>query len=100
MDIFVNEDYTTKNLTKTGVLETIPDRNIKYDPEWRKKKLCQWKWRFLTINQKLVVEISYKKWNSNKSYYYIKNENKWLTRIIDPVYDQFVTEIYYYYTEM
>lgn len=99
MDIFTKDDNILKNITKTTMLETIPDRNIKYDKNWRNKKLTQWKWRFLTINNKSIVEISYKKWNSNTSKYYIKHTNSWQNRIVDPVYDQFVTEIYYYYTK-
>lgn len=98
MDIFVTNDGSMKNVTKTTILEMIPDRTVKYDKDWRKKKLTQWKWRFLTINQKPIVEISYKRWYSNSSKYYIISNNKWLTRIVDPIYDQFVTDVYYYYT--
>lgn len=98
MDIFVTNDGMVNKVTKTTILQTIPDRTVQYDKEWRKKKMVQWKWRFLDINNSSVVEISYKKWNSNKTKYYLNKQNKWVTRTIDPIYDKYVTEIYYYYT--
>lgn len=97
MDIFVSDDDTKKCLTKTIILETIPDRTIKYDKDWRKKKLTQWTWKFFTINDRNVVTISYMKWNSDKEYYYILNKNKWSHRTISPEYNKYITEIYYLY---
>jgi len=97
--IFITHDSsdTIKNISYTSILKTIPD-NYQKTPllNWSQQYKTEWRWRFLKFN-KMVVEISYQKANSNQRIYYNKHGN-WVERDIDKIYDQYVDDEYYCYT--
>lgn len=84
-------------LTYTSIMETIPPWHEKKPRnDWAKKGLTEWRWRFLEFNGKLVVEISCQT-SGNPKREYLNKYEKWVERDVDPIFDQFVKEVYYYY---
>lgn len=84
-------------LTYTMILESIPETKTKEKLDnWKKKYKTEWRWRFLTFNNKKVVEISYSD-HRDKRYYCDKTGN-WVLYNVSDIYDPYVTEIYYVYT--
>ena len=88
-----------------AVKETIPKNNYKEPQHLLVDHMVESRWRFLHIPVtvegkqpfiKKMVEIS-KKTPSEKRVYLNKNMN-WIETDIDPIYDNFVVEQYYVYT--
>ena len=104
INIFVqqNTDFDTDisgKITYTSIIESIPETSIK-EPisDWKKKYKKEWRWRFIELNKRLIVEISHIENDSNERMYF-NRYGEWLHREIDPVYDKYVKEEYYYYTK-
>ena len=99
----INDNDIAGKLTYTNIYKSIPqDRVIKPIDNWRKTYTTEWRWRILKIktkneNIKDVIEISYLKSNSNIRVYF-NRYGQWVKRVIDPIFDQFVTEEYYAYS--
>ena len=93
----IDNDIAGK-LTYTNIIETIPDNKIETQlTNWKKKYKTEWRWRFLFLKNKDVIEISYLKNNSNKRIYF-NRYGQWVERTIDPIFDLFVKKKYYFYT--
>ena len=85
-------------ITYTNILNIIPDGSMKQQlNNWEKKFKTEWRWRFLKFDNRSVVEISFIK-NDNIKRVYFNRYGKWVEREIDPLFDKFVDEVYYYYT--
>jgi len=100
--IFITQDEIKRsNLleTYTSVINTIPKgATTERNNEWRKDKLMEFRWRFLELPEKKVIaEISYLNYDEDIRTYFNKC-GKWVKRVISPLYDQFVKEEYYYYS--
>jgi hypothetical protein len=102
-DIFISQTEATSDisnkLTYTNILQTIPpnkvtDRNI----ELLNNGKTEWRWRFLKFENRFVTEISYLKKDMSNRLFFNKN-GQWIEREIDPIYDEYVVETYYYYTD-
>ena len=93
----VPEDF---KIEYEAILETIPPGSHK-EPQPDKEHMVETRWRFLHIPQKetvkRVVEISRKKYGEHREYW--NKRLKWEVSTVDPVFDQYVVEQYYYYTE-
>lgn len=85
-------------VTKTDVLETIPKDSVeKPIINWKETNNKEWRWRFLKLpNRRFVIEISYTEAKSDERIFFNKN-GKWVPRIVDPVYDNYVIKEYYWY---
>jgi hypothetical protein len=89
------------------VKKTIPNNNYRESQPLLVGHMVELRWRFLHIQTtiddekqsfiKKMVEIS-KKTPSDKRVYLNKNMN-WTDVEIDPIYDNFVVEQYYVYTD-
>jgi hypothetical protein len=79
-----------------NVYKTIPKSSFK-EPRDNKDN-TEWRWRFLQFGPSLKVEISKKKPNENRIY--LNEKNEWVTRDIDPRFDKYVSESYYYYAKI
>jgi len=93
-----NSSDLCKKLTLTNVIEIIPKGSIKKPLDnWRNLKNTEWRWRIMKFSNKITVEISccHKKDNIRK---YFNKEGKWLIREIPSLYDEYVIDQYYYYT--
>ena len=86
-------------ITYTDVMEAIPKNSLKISlNNWQSDYQTEWRWRFLKFNDdKKVIEISYINNKSNKRIYY-NQLGKWVERYLDPIFNQYVIEQYYYYT--
>ncbi len=92
----------TGKLTYTDIYNTIPYTKTTTpldEDDWRKNKQAEWRWRFMKIGPKRVVEISYIKYNSQVREYQSKY-GTWVHREIPKEYDKYVIESYYYYSDM
>lgn len=77
----------------------IPEGNVK-EPDKDKQKICskEWRWRIINIDKKTYVEMSYYEPKKDKRFFMSGKTNSWEEQYIDPYYDKYVTEEYYYYT--
>jgi len=83
-------------LTYTIVMESIPDNKLtKPIKDWHKQYVTEWRWRFLDINERKIVEISYLKYNSKRMY--VNKYGEHVSSQVSKAFDQFVTEEYYVY---
>mgnify|MGYP001275920194 CR=1 FL=1 len=90
MDIFVKN----KQLLYNDVKSIIPN-NCLNKPLKNKDKI-EYRWRFIIYKQNKYVEIS-KKENEYREY---KDKNgEWVKRDINPEFDKYVVESYYYYID-
>ena len=105
-NIFVTQEELSKNtdlsgkVSYTNILDTIPN-NCEKKPllDWQKNWKTEWRWRFLKFeNDRIIVEISYLLCNKNKRIYFNKKA-EWIETYIDPVYDEYVIDEYYYYSD-
>jgi hypothetical protein len=105
--IFISQNENSKDsdlsgkITYTSFLETIPhDKRENPLLNWKNKYKTEWRWRFLLLKgdkNRDVIEISYIKNNSDKRIY-INKYGVWVERVVDPIFDQFVKQQYFYYT--
>lgn len=109
-DIFITQEEKKKfeykslpissPLPYAEIKNTIPKGSINYpekDNIWRSKKLTEWRWRFLEFANKIVVEISKMNYDSNKRVYFNCN-GQWIHRNVPEIYDDYVKEEYYFYS--
>lgn len=101
--IFITQKEISKNdllETYTSILKTIPkNATDKRNPYWRKDKKTEFRWRFLELpEKKMIAEISYLKYDEDIRTYFNRCGD-WVKREVDPIYDQFAKEIYYYYSD-
>jgi hypothetical protein len=83
--------------TKTDILKTIPEEKVTVQvKDWQKIFKWEWRWRFMRFRNKTVAEISKQYYNNNDRYYF--DLNTFVKRDISPIYDDYVTETYYVYT--
>lgn len=96
-DIF--EKY--KNCSYKSVKKSIPKEAVETPMEnWDKLGKMEWRWRFLILpNKKKVVEIS-RMTPVSPNREYVKENGQWVFRIVPACFDDYVTESYYYYTEL
>jgi hypothetical protein len=100
-----NTTETNNNLngkySYTSIMDIIPEgyTRVSVDMDkWRNERKIEWRWRFLEIDKKKKVEISYLKYDSDQRVYYNYN-GEWVPRTVDPIYDTYVIEQYYYYSD-
>lgn len=90
--------HTTLSYDK--VKESIPSDAVTMPMEnWDNKGKIEWRWRFLVFPHKRSVEIS-KLCPESCKREYINQEGKFIRRIVDPIFDKYVTETYYYYADI
>ena len=103
--IFVahKSDNVSGKLTFTNIMETIPRSALKTPLDnWTYKYNTEWRWRFIKFfdkesnDEKNIVEIS--KLNNHNERIFINKYGEWVIRVIDPIFDQYVYDCYYYYT--
>jgi|688.fasta_scaffold446246_2 hypothetical protein len=101
-DSNTNSDISGK-ITYTSIFNSIPENKVNKQIEnWKNKYKTEWRWRFLKIKlpenkERFVAEISYTLYNSDKRLYINKYGN-WIERHVDPIYDKYVVEEYYVYS--
>lgn len=99
--IFISQSQLPQDIsgkiTQTSILETIPKGSHPEPlPNWQDNHKTEWRWRFLELGERHVVEISYQKAGEKRFYY--NRYGDWVNREIDKRYDQFVTSKYHFYT--
>ena len=88
-----------KSLSKKNIFDNIPQNAQKIEnPELRQTK-TEWRWRIFSFPHKKneVIEISFQKPNNERLY--IDKNGNWIPYNLDNIYDQFVTDIFYYYDD-
>lgn len=86
--------------TYTTVLNSVPKGGTELQLlDWISKGYKrEWRWRFLKLpDNRRTVEISYINSNNSNRMYFNKN-SQWVERDVSEVYDQFVNQILYYYS--
>lgn len=87
------------NLSYKKLITSIPKNNYKKSQkDLIEKGLKEWRWRFIKINDKMTVEISYLEPKDKKRYYLSKN-NEWVERTVNSKYDNYVVKQYFCYSE-
>ena len=94
-----NTDDISGKITYTNIMDIIPTGSTETRlNNWEKEYNTEWRWRFMELPEdRLIVEMSYTT-NDNKDRIYFNRYGKWVKRDIDPIYDNFVTKQYYYYS--
>ena len=96
-DELSSDDIGSGKTTYTDVYDTIPkDKRTTPLKDWRKTKYTEWRWRFLNISKKLVAEISYINYNSDKRVYYNRCGER-VHRNIPKEWDKYVVQEFYSY---
>jgi len=85
-------------LQKDSVKNDIPKNSFKEEQKDLALKHTEWRWRILEINNIEVIEISFKM--PNKKRVFMNRHGEWKKRDIDPIYDKYVIEAYYYYSDV
>lgn len=99
----INTDLNGK-LSYTSIKESIPHNSLKNPiKNWREKYKIEWRWRFLkfhdaTQKEKFVWELSTINRDANVRSY-LHPGGGFVFRDVDPRYDNYVVEQYYYYIE-
>lgn len=106
MDIFVKRNEieekshsdSNSGLSKKTVLESIPKDAFKNKNNELAENNTEWRWRIFKFPNKNneVVEISFKKPNENRIY--INNNGEWVSDNVDSIFDKFVIDEYYSYS--
>jgi hypothetical protein len=95
-DIFVPKNKAYVDMIKfEEIIKTIPKNSFKNE-QLNLKHLTEWRWRILNIKNKKFIEISYNEPNADRLY--LDKYNSFIKENIDPLYDKFVVDIFYYYT--
>jgi hypothetical protein len=95
-NLFIKKRDEIVKLDGSMIRDTIPKDSYKTPQVELRKNKIEWRWRFLKINGKEYVEMS--SLLPNKSDRTYANQfGKWKEKNIDPEFDQYVTEIFYYY---
>jgi len=103
-----NNDYKTNifikydQLNYDKVKDSIPaDALTAPLPNWVSLNKIEWRWRFMVLPDKpnnKIVEISkMTPYSINREY--VKPNGEWVFRKISSVYDEYVIEEYFYYTD-
>lgn len=100
-DIFVRQEESNDisgKITVTNILEMMPGDTLKKPiPNWENEYKTEWRWRFLDLTpEKQVLELSY---ITNGQRLYFNRYGQWVERNIDPIYDKYVKDEYYFYTK-
>ena len=96
-NIFVKCDQLNYQQVKESIptdSQTTPLKN------WNILNKMEWRWRFMDLpNERHIVEISrMTPFSINREY--VKSNGEWVFRNISCVYDDYVTEQYYFYTNI
>lgn len=95
--IFITQDSESKLPTYTNILDNMPEKTTDTkNLYWRNDNLVKWRWRFIQLDDKKYVEISYKLPNDSSRMYFNKKK-EWVVREIPPIYKKFVIDKKYYY---
>ena len=104
-NIFVSQNTLTDindisgKITYTNIMDLIPNGNTeKKLNNWEHQYTTEWRWRFLELPEdRITIEMSFIK-NDNKDRIYFNRYGQWVNRYVDPIYDNYVTKQYYYYS--
>jgi hypothetical protein len=97
-DIFIKKNSLIKSINLDELKENIPKEAINKPDIIQQKTKVEWRWRFLNIYNKNIVEISYIEPNSERIY--LDKYGQWKAMNINEYYDKFVISKYYYYAEL
>lgn len=89
-------DKTHETISISEIKNSIPENSYKTEQPQLQENNCEWRWRFIRINNKTYAEISYKLPNEERKY--INNDGVWKSKETND-FDQYVVEQYYYYTQ-
>lgn len=94
-DVFVKHDSNVYMVDKANIIKNIPKNHVKEIDYIKRKTFSEWRWRFLLIRGKELVEISCLKKNGERKYF--DKYGNWTDYELGDAYDKFVTNVYYYY---
>jgi hypothetical protein len=100
--VFMKKPAQANKMSYEEILKTIPPNSFG-KPQSDKNNKIEIRWRFLNIpssspnKYKKIVEISKRHPNSSRKY--LNKDNMWTDTVVDPYFDQFVVEQYYYYSD-
>lgn len=83
-------------ISKELLEDMIPKNHYREEKKDLQNNYIEWRWRVLKINNKEVIEISFKKPNDAKRTFMTKH-CEWTMQDIDKIYDNFVISSYYSY---
>ncbi len=82
-------------LDKYSILSTIPEEHYKTAQNFPNK--TEWRWRLFNINNRSVIEISYKE--PNKEREYLNKYGKWITYEEVTEFNNYLEDQYYVYVD-
>jgi len=94
-DIFARHDETEHILKKSQIKKNIPASAVKEPDANLHKTHAEWRWRWLNINGKELVEISCRKTNGVRKYF--DKFGDWVEYDVSEEYNKYVIDTYYYY---
>lgn len=91
----------TRMPTYTKVVDSLPlNKRQTRIMGWETKYKTEWRWRFIQFNdgkrERFVVETSYQSCDGQRMY--LNKFGSWVESTVDSIYDNYVTEVYYYYS--
>lgn len=86
---------TSLVLSLQDILESIPKDAFSTPSEKLLSSHTEWRWRFINLNGRKLVEMSKKSPNEDRQY--MDNNGKWCTYNLKKEWDQYVVESKYYY---
>jgi hypothetical protein len=92
-NIFIKPKKENKLLD--DIEKTIPSVNYNEPQPNLAKIKTEWRWRYLTIDGNVYIEISKKIYGKDRLY--INNDSQWVHRDVSKEYDKYVTSTVYAY---
>jgi hypothetical protein len=96
----LNAETMTENDINNYINKLDIPKNNFLEPDMKKQKqnFKEWRWRILSITNKLYAEISYCELKTKKRFYMSGKTNNWEEQSVNPIFDKYVKKEYYCYT--
>lgn len=96
-DIFVKKTPDIYQLAMSNIKDMIPENHFN-KPQKNCEHMVESRWRIIDIPKHgKLIEISQKKPNEPRKY--LNNKLTWVVDNVDPIFDNYVVQEYYVYTE-
>lgn len=98
--VFIKQSEIKPKPTKlhiNEILKTIPENSFHTPQADMKKTKIEHRWRILQINNKKYVEISFLSSDNKRTF--INKYGEFIQSNVDEKYNDYVVDIYYYYSD-
>lgn len=91
-----DKNIPEKKLTLEEFKKIIPKSYSNKKNDKLRNHMTEWRWRIYNINNKKYTEISMME--PKKKRLYLNKYKKWTEENIEPIYDKYIIQEYYYYS--